>query len=38
MTRFAATSPAVRLIVENFGALLPLYGHCPLELVGERLR
>src|SRR5579862_4985177 len=38
ITRFAATRPAVRLIVENFGALLPLYGHVPLEVVGDRLR
>ena len=32
ITRFAATKPAVRLIVENFGALVPLYGHCPARV------
>src|SRR6202035_201570 len=38
MTRFAATRPAGRLIVENFGAVLPLYGHWPFEFVGESVR
>src|ERR1022692_639927 len=38
MTRFAATSPAERLMLENRGPVFPLYGHWPVDVVAERLR